>query len=144
VRNFKQCAELSDIILSHKSIEKTSIFYQKFVSMISYTTTEAVYWNYDLIKDDLGEAFADYEMEGDHDILQNLYEFKAGVKLYHYLAELDASTLSSRVQAMDSASNNAGDLIDSLTLVLNRTRQSKITTELSEIISGAQASETTE
>jgi hypothetical protein len=38
-------------------------------------------------------------MEGDNDIMQNLYEFKTGVKLHHYLAELDASTLSSRVQA---------------------------------------------
>jgi F-type H+-transporting ATPase subunit gamma len=42
---------------------------------------------------------------------------------------------------MDSASSNAGDLIDSLTLVLNRTRQAKITTELSEIISGASAAD---
>jgi F0F1-type ATP synthase gamma subunit len=99
VRNFKQCAELVDMILSHRTIEKTSIFYQKFVSMISYNTLEGTFWNYDLIKEDLATAFSDYEMEGDNDIMQNLYEFKTGVKLFHYLAELDASTLSSRVQA---------------------------------------------
>ena len=41
--------------------------------------------------------------------------------------------------AMDNATNNAGDIIDSLTLMYNRTRQALITKELTEIISGAEA-----
>jgi ATP synthase F1 gamma subunit len=45
------------------------------------------------------------------------------------------------MSAMDGSSKNAGEMIDSLQLVLNRSRQAKITTELSEIISGAAASD---
>lgn len=140
VRNFRQCAELTDMWLE-QDVEKTSFFNQQFVSMISYNTNETVFWSYDAVKDDLATQFADYEMEGDNEVLQNLYEFKCAVKMFHFFAELDTSTLSARMQAMDSASNNAGELIDALTLQLNRTRQAKITTELSEIISGAVASE---
>lgn len=140
VRNFKQCSELTDMWLA-QDCEKASFFNQKFVSMISYDTNESVFWSYDAVKEDLATQFADYEMEGDNEVLQNLHEFKCAVKMFHFFAELDTSTLSARMQAMDSASNNAGDLIDALTLKLNRTRQAKITTELSEIISGAAASE---
>jgi ATP synthase F1 gamma subunit len=140
VRNFRQCAELADYFLANTA-DKTSIFYQKFNSMISYSTLEYVNWNFESMKDEVGNNFAEYEMEGDADILQNLYEFKSAVKMFHFFAELDTSTLSARMQAMDSASTNAGELIDALTLKLNRTRQAKITTELSEIISGAAAAD---
>lgn len=143
VRNFNQTAQFTDAWLA-VGAEKTSVFYQKFVSMISYDTLEQEYWAYDEVKDELATTFADYDMEGDADILQNLYEFKCNVKMFHYFAELDASTLSARMQAMDSASSNADDMIDALTLLLNRTRQAKITTELAEIISGAAASDDAE
>jgi F-type H+-transporting ATPase subunit gamma len=46
---------------------------------------------------------------------------------------------STRMTAMDSATNNATDMIDSLTLVMNRARQAKITKEIIEIVSGAAA-----
>lgn len=140
IRNFRQCAEMADFYLAQKT-DKTSVFYQKFNSMISYSTLEQTNYSYELVKDDLTTSLSEYEVEGDSDILQNLHEFKAAVKMFHYFAELDTSTLSARMQAMESASTNAGDLIDALTLKLNRTRQAKITTELSEIISGAAAAD---
>lgn len=135
---FKQCGILTDYWLAQDS-EKSSVYWQNFKSMISYITTETTFWSYDAVKDDLAVQFSDYEMEGDSDILQNLHEFRCSVKLNHFFAENETSTLSARMSAMDNSTNNANDMIDTLTLVLNRNRQTKITTELSEIISGAAA-----
>lgn len=137
---FKQCAELTDY-WTNEPTDVTSVYFQKFVSMISYNTTEQKFWSYDVVKDDLATEFAEYEMEGDADILQNLHEFQACVKLFQFFAETETSTLSARMTAMDSSSKNAKDMIESLQLVLNRNRQAKITTELSEIISGAAAAD---
>lgn len=135
---FKQCGLLTDFWLKEK-FDKSTVTWQNFKSMISYITTETPFWSYERVKDDMQAQFADYEMEGDSDILQNLHEFRASVKLYHFFAENEASTLSARMSAMDNSSNNADDMISSLTLLMNRNRQAKITTELSEIISGAAA-----
>lgn len=137
--SFKQCGMLTDFWMDIEC-DKTTVMYQTFKSMIAYDTTSDVYYSYDSIKDDLVSEFAAYEMEGDSDILQNLSEFRSSVKLFHYFAENETSTLSARMTAMDNSSKNATDMIDALNLQLNRTRQAKITTELSEIISGAEAS----
>ena len=53
--------------------------------------------------------------------------------------ETEAGEQAAQIQAMDNATRNAGDLIDRLTLQYNRARQAAITTELTEIISGAEA-----
>jgi len=138
---FKAAGELTDYWSSNTREEQASVFYQKFVSMIAYDTTEDIFWSYEAVKDDVATQFAEYEIEGDPDTLKNLHEYKQCVKLFHYFAENTTSTLSARMSAMDNSSKNAKDMIDSLTLILNRNRQAKITTELSEIIAGAAASE---
>ncbi|TNF23596.1 MAG: ATP synthase F1 subunit gamma [Deltaproteobacteria bacterium] len=61
------------------------------------------------------------------------------VQIYRILLESVASEMGARMSAMDSATKNAGELIDRLTLSYNRARQAAITTELIEIISGAEA-----
>ncbi|MEP6768332.1 MAG: ATP synthase F1 subunit gamma, partial [Acidobacteriota bacterium] len=61
--------------------------------------------------------------------------------IYRILLESGAAEHAARMTAMDSASNNAGDMIDSLTLTYNRVRQARITKELIEIVSGASALE---
>ena len=58
---------------------------------------------------------------------------------YRALLENAASEQGARMSAMDNATRNAGDMIDRLTLIYNRTRQAVITKELIEIISGAEA-----
>jgi F-type H+-transporting ATPase subunit gamma len=55
------------------------------------------------------------------------------------MLESVAAEHAARMTAMDSATNNAGELIDSLTLTMNRARQAAITTEIIEIVSGAAA-----
>jgi len=62
------------------------------------------------------------------------------VEVYRALLESVAAEHAARMTAMDSATNNASDMIDSLTLIMNRARQAKITKEIIEIVSGAAAS----
>lgn len=135
---FKQCGVLTDYWLK-EDYEMSTVYWQNFKSMISYETTATPFWSFEAIKDDVAAEFADYEMEGDADTLQNFHEFRSCVQLYRFFAENETSTLSARMSAMDNSSKNADDVVETLTLVLNRSRQAKITTELSEIISGASA-----
>ena len=60
-------------------------------------------------------------------------------QIFRALLESSASEHGARMSAMDNATRNAGEMIDGLTLTFNRTRQAKITSELIEIISGAEA-----
>jgi len=61
------------------------------------------------------------------------------VQVYRAMMESVAAEHAARMTAMDSASNNADDMIDSLTLSMNRARQASITKEIIEIVSGAAA-----
>jgi len=135
---FYQCGELADYWLAQNA-DKTLFFYQRFKSMIAYVTTIDEFYSYDFMKDSLEATLAIYEQEGADDTIRNLVEFTSAVKLFHYFAENNASTLSARMQAMGNSSTNANDMIATLTLFLNRSRQAKITTELSEIVGGAAA-----
>jgi F-type H+-transporting ATPase subunit gamma len=67
------------------------------------------------------------------------YEFYVAARFYHALLNNIASEQSSRMNAMENASKNAGEILDALTLDYNKARQAKITMELCEIISGAAA-----
>jgi F-type H+-transporting ATPase subunit gamma len=62
-----------------------------------------------------------------------------GNQIFHALLESVAAEHAARMTAMDAATNNASDMIDSLTLIMNRARQAKITKEIIEIVSGAAA-----
>lgn len=68
-----------------------------------------------------------------------LYEYYVSTALYHAMLNNFASETSSRMNAMENASKNAGQMLDKLTLDYNKARQAKITVELCEIISGAAA-----
>jgi F-type H+-transporting ATPase subunit gamma len=86
------------------------------------------------------EVKAVYEFEPDEqEILAELLPRNLAVQIYGALVENAASEQGARMTAMDSATRNAGDMIERLTLTYNRTRQAQITKELIEIISGAEA-----
>lgn len=81
-----------------------------------------------------------YEYEPDEsEILEVLLPRNVNIQIFRALLENAASEQGARMSAMDNATRNAGDMIDRLTLTYNRSRQAKITTELIEIISGAEA-----
>jgi F-type H+-transporting ATPase subunit gamma len=81
----------------------------------------------------------DVDPSNDPETLQNFYEFTLATQVYQSMLDNACSEQSSRMTAMENASKNAGEMINKLTLNYNRARQSRITTELIEIISGASA-----
>jgi F-type H+-transporting ATPase subunit gamma len=87
-----------------------------------------------------GEPGAVYDFEPEEEtILGDLLPRNLAVQLFGALLENNASFQGAQMAAMDSATRNAGDMINSLTLRYNRQRQAQITKELIEIISGAEA-----
>jgi F-type H+-transporting ATPase subunit gamma len=89
-----------------------------------------------------GAASADASVEYEPDeesILADLLPKNLAVQVFRALLENAASEQGSRMTAMDSATRNAGDMINKLSITYNRTRQAAITKELIEIISGAEA-----
>jgi F-type H+-transporting ATPase subunit gamma len=83
-------------------------------------------------------AAVEYEPD-EEDILAALLPRNVAVQLFRAMLENAASEQGSRMTAMDNATRNAGDMINKLTIQYNRSRQAAITTELVEIISGAEA-----
>jgi F-type H+-transporting ATPase subunit gamma len=91
-------------------------------------------------EDEDGGADSDYIYEPDGgEILGQLLPKSLRTRIYQAFLETQAGEQASRMTAMDAATRNAGDLIDSLTLDYNRARQAAITKELIEIVSGAEA-----
>ena len=87
-----------------------------------------------------GPTLVDFKYEpGRQDVLDRLVPQSIAIKLYRALLESVASEHGSRMSAMDNATSNASDMIASLSLTYNRTRQAVITKELMEIVSGAEA-----
>jgi F-type H+-transporting ATPase subunit gamma len=87
-----------------------------------------------------GTAQVDYIYEQDpSELFRGLMPKYVGIQIYRAMMESEAAEHAARMTAMDSATNNASDMIDSLTLVMNRARQAKITKEIIEIVSGAAA-----
>jgi len=117
-----------------------TVIYSRFKSVISQVPTAQ-----QLIPAPLEEAAAggvtqQYEYEPDEgEILTALLPRNVSVQIFRALLENAAGEMGAKMSAMDSATRNAGDVINKLTLQYNRTRQAMITKELIEIISGAEA-----
>lgn len=84
------------------------------------------------------ESVVDYE-PGEEEILEELLPRYVRTQLFGALLEREASEQGASMTAMDNATRNAGELIQKLTIQYNRSRQAAITTELIEIIAGAEA-----
>ncbi|MEL6227802.1 MAG: F0F1 ATP synthase subunit gamma, partial [Pseudomonadota bacterium] len=87
---------------------------------------------------DLGSAIYSYE-PSEPEILETLLPRYLNTQILSAILESAAGEQAASMTAMDNATRNAGELIDSLTLQYNRARQAQITKELIEIISGAEA-----
>jgi F-type H+-transporting ATPase subunit gamma len=83
-------------------------------------------------------ALVEYEPDPE-EILQRLVPDYVEISVYRALLESAASELGARMTAMRNASQNAGELIDDLTLEMNRARQAEITQEILEVVAGAEA-----
>jgi len=88
--------------------------------------------------DETDDSAYDFE-PSEEGILAEMLPRNVGVQVFKALLENAASEQGARMTAMDNATRNAGDMIDKLTLLYNRSRQAAITKELIEIVSGAEA-----
>ena len=117
------------------------IVYNRFQSAMEQTVTfqQLVPFLGQSSEDSLPDG-AIYEFEPDEEaILEKLLPRNIEVQVFRAMLENGASEHGARMMAMDNATRNAGDMIDKLSLTYNRTRQAMITTELIEIVSGAEA-----
>ena len=118
---------------------KVFIIYTRFRSAISHEPS--IRQLLPVVSDGEGnEGKLDYVYEPDAGtILASLLPRYVETLVFHAMLEATASEHGARMTAMDSASRNASDMIERLTLMMNRARQASITTELMEIVGGAEA-----
>jgi F-type H+-transporting ATPase subunit gamma len=117
-----------------------TIFYSKFKSVISQVPTSRQLIPATVEEGTPAATGTVYDYEPDEsEILADLLPRNVSVQIFRALLENVAGEMGAKMSAMDNATRNAGDVIDRLTLVYNRTRQAMITKELIEIISGAEA-----
>ncbi|XP_059843317.1 ATP synthase subunit gamma, mitochondrial isoform X2 [Hypanus sabinus] len=126
----------TELLNSGFEFDKGSIIFNRFKSVIAYRTEAQPVFSFDTLSG--SENMSVYD-DIDADVLRNYQEFSLVNIIYFGLKESTTSEQSARMTAMDSASKNAAEIIDKLTLTYNRTRQAVITKELIEIISGAAA-----
>ncbi len=130
-------------LFENGAFDVCSIFYNRFQSVISQIPTEqqlipASFPQAD--NDDAPKSASVYDYEPDEKaILKDLLPRNLCVQVFKALLENGASEQGARMSAMDNATRNAGDMIDKLSIKYNRSRQAQITSELIEIISGAEA-----
>ena len=125
--------------------DKCIIVFNKFKSVISQEVThqQLIPLHIENTEKKSEEKIKDtsiYTYEPDEEtILKDLLPKNISIQIFKVLLESNAGEQGARMAAMDNATRNAGEMIDSLTLVYNRTRQAFITKELIEIISGAES-----
>ena len=137
--------KLQELYFEEK-FDKCILVFNKFKSVISQEVTQQQLIPLDVSnsskeensEDNVVKAIYDYEPD-EETILKDLLPKNVSIQIFKVLLESDAGEHGARMAAMDNATRNAGEMIDSLTLKYNRTRQAFITKELIEIISGAES-----
>ncbi|WP_298669455.1 F0F1 ATP synthase subunit gamma [uncultured Sphingomonas sp.] len=142
---FEQAREIADDLIARfdaGEFDVAHLFYAKFQSALVQIPTGmqiipvAVPSSVETAND--GGAAVTYEPD-EEAILAELLPRNVAIQVFRAILENGASEQGSRMNAMDNATRNAGDMINRLSIQYNRTRQAAITTELVEIISGAEA-----
>lgn len=135
--------------LVNSDVDEFNVIHQHFISQISYEPESRNFPNLSATRKSQEGAVPDlvpahltgyeFEPECKPEVLANLSEFQLAASLYVGSVDGTAAEQTSRRAAMDNASSNAADMIEKFTMQYNRIRQAKITTELTEIVSGAEA-----
>ena len=144
--NYSDAAKIADAIRTRfeaGEFDVCTLIFNKFKNAITQEITLTQLIPAEVDNSEVGDGDApavSYEYEPEEDeLLASLLPRNLSTQMYGALLESSAAELAARMTAMDNATRNAGELIDRLTLVYNRTRQANITSELIEIISGAEA-----
>ena len=135
-------AELVTREFSEGRADVVTLFYSQFKSVISQVPTakRLIPAEIDVSAAEQTGSNAVYEYEpGEEEILEVLLPRNLSVQILSSMLENTAGFYAAQMSAMDNATRNAGEMINALTLKYNRKRQAQITTELIEIIAGAEA-----
>ncbi|MDR1684024.1 MAG: ATP synthase F1 subunit gamma [Elusimicrobiota bacterium] len=123
-----------------ENIGAIEVIYNDFKSMAAQTLVQKTILPFNFDEVHGREDLTDFIFEPDMlEVLLTLLPRYMGATIYRCLLESQAAELAARMNAMEAASNNAGDIITRLGVTLNKVRQESITNELTEIISGANA-----
>src|SRR5919198_3791392 len=142
----------SDLMTAYvdEKVDRVEIFYNGYISPLSQEVRRETLLplqqasilgedEEELAEDEAGHhALVEYEPDPE-DILKRLVPDYVEISVFRALLESTASEHGARMTAMRSASENAGELIDDLTLEMNRARQAEITQEIMEVVAGAEA-----
>jgi F-type H+-transporting ATPase subunit gamma len=141
--SFTEAEEVGKIILGlfdKNEFDKCILFYNNFKNVMTQIPHAQQIIPTEVQKDSKNKKENFYEFEPDEDeILEDLLPKNISAQVFKAFLENSASEQGSRMTAMDSATRNAGDLVNKLTINYNRSRQAVITKELIEIISGAES-----
>jgi F-type H+-transporting ATPase subunit gamma len=138
-----RCAEL----FTEGEVDRVTLVYNTYISALTQRVTEQdiLPISREILETDEAEREAD-RLRGDfifepepEEIMARLLPVYVETQVYRALLESTASEQGARMTAMRNASKNAGELIDSLTLSMNRARQAEITQEILEVVAGAEA-----
>jgi len=141
---YKEAENVGKIIIklfNELQFDVCKIFYNKFKNVITQIPQEQQLIPIESQKkgeEKVLDNFYEFEPE-ENEILNDLLPRNISTQIFKAFLENAASEQGSRMTAMDSATRNAGDLVDKLTITYNRSRQAAITKELIEIISGAES-----
>jgi F-type H+-transporting ATPase subunit gamma len=127
-------------LYAQEKVDAVDFIYNEFKSIMTQRVMVERYLPIKPIVPAPGETLIDYIYEQPaQEIFNALLPRYIEIEVYRALLESQAAELAARMTAMDAATNNAADMIDSLTLYLNRVRQAAITREIIEVVSGAAA-----
>jgi F-type H+-transporting ATPase subunit gamma len=128
-------------LFNEEQFDKCTLFYNNFKNVMTQIpqAQQIIPAEQNMAKEnDVNSLSYEFEPEED-EILEDLLPKNISTQVFKAFLENAASEQGSRMTAMDSATRNAGDLVDKLTINYNRSRQASITKELIEIISGAES-----
>jgi F-type H+-transporting ATPase subunit gamma len=141
--NYLDAEKVGNLIIENfekKEFDVCTIFYNKFKNVITQIPQEQQIIPLKTSEVEGNSSDDNYEFEPDEDeILSNLLPKNISTQIFKAMLENSASEQGSRMSAMDSATRNAGEMVEKLTIEYNRSRQAAITKELIEIISGAES-----
>ena len=128
-------------LLENNGFERVIICYNEFINVMTQEpiAKQILPMQLDSEGDDTDNGGEYLYAPNGQEILADLLPRSMRSQLLQAFLDTEAGEQAARMQAMDNATNNAGEMIDKLSLVYNRARQAAITTELTEIISGAEA-----
>jgi len=137
--NFGQASVVAETALKTNA-EKYSIVYSKFFSAVSQVPTVIEIPSGSALGGLDKDPLMDYEMEKTRSELDdNMTQFNLACAVYAGMMDAQCSEIASKMAAMDNATRNCESLVEKLQIQYNKARQAKITTELIEIISGAES-----